>query len=82
MSSITKLAKFEDLPDGAIFTLRSIKWIKVNESNLYNAVRLHDSSKACTFSANIIVSIEVELTHDDSDSEESIRNLPGYNEGF
>ena len=42
MSSITKLAKFADLPDGAIFTLRSVKWIKVNESRLYDAVGLFD----------------------------------------
>ena len=82
MSSITKLAKFADLPDGAIFTLRSVKWIKVNESKLYDAVGLFDSNKACNLGANTVVSIEVELTHDDSDSEESFRNLPGYNEGF
>lgn len=82
MDTTNKRAKFSDLQDGQIFTVRSVKWIKVNESDKYNAVKFFDSSKACTFSDNIVVNIEVELIPDDGDVEVTLRNTAGYNEGF
>ena len=82
MDTVIKAAHFKDLPDGQIFTVRSVKWIKVNESDKYNAVKFFDSSKACTFSDNIVVNIEVELIPDDEDVEVALRNTAGYNEGF
>ena len=82
MDTVIKAACFKDLQDGQIFTVRSVKWIKVNESDKYNAVKFFDSSKACTFSDNIVVNIEVELTPEDEDIEETLRKTAGYNEGF
>ena len=82
MDTVIKAACFKDLQDGQIFTVRSVKWIKVNESDKYNAVKFFDSSKACTFSDNIVVNIEIELTPDDEDGEMILRNTAGYNEGF
>ncbi|QEG07806.1 hypothetical protein Mangalitsa_004 [Escherichia phage Mangalitsa] len=82
MDTVIKAACFKDLQDGQIFTVRSVKWIKVNESDKYNAVKFFDSSKACTFSDNIVVNIEVELTPEDEDIEVALRKTAGYNEGF
>lgn len=56
MDTVIKAACFKDLQDGQIFTVRSVKWIKVNESDKYNAVKFFDSSKACTL-VTILLSI-------------------------
>lgn len=82
MDTVIKAACFKDLQDGQIFTVRSVKWIKVNEADEYNAVKFFDSSKACAFSDNTVVNIEVELIPDEEDVEVTLRNTAGYNEGF
>ena len=82
MDTVIKAACFKDLQDGQIFTVRSVKWIKVNESDKYNAVKFFDSSKACTFSDNIVVNIEVGLEPDGSNDEIILRKTVGYTKGF